>query len=170
MQLGTLFGGVYCLFGGAAPGFGSAVPGFGVGVPRLGGVIPGLGVTLPSLGEGVPTFGAALPSAGRKAPAFGAALPSLGGTVPSLGGASPRFSASPTAPVAKGAAPGSFRQGRVIPFAEGKGFKARVLEMFGDGFRALGRRAVVTGEAHRGEGMRAEADLVRISAGHQRRP
>ena len=42
--------------------------------------------------------------------------------------------------------------------------------MLGDGFRALGRRAVVAGEAHRGERMGTQADLVRVSARHQRRP
>ena len=73
-------------------------------------------------------------------------------------------------PVVERAAAGSFRQGRVIPFADREGFKAGVLEMLGDGFRALGRSAVVAGEAHRGERMRTQADPVRIPARHQRRP
>ena len=73
-------------------------------------------------------------------------------------------------PMVKRAALRSFRQRRVIPFAEREGFKARVLEMLGDGFRALGRSAVVAGEAHRRERVGAQADLVRIPARHQRRP
>src|SRR5439155_5116751 len=73
-------------------------------------------------------------------------------------------------PMLKGAALRSFRQRRVIPFSQREGFKARVLEMLGDGLRAFGRSAIVAGEAHSGQRMGTEADLVRISARHQRRP
>src|SRR5438093_10009210 len=60
-------------------------------------------------------------------------------------------------PMLKGAALRSFRQGRVIPFAQREGFKARMLEMLGDGLRAFGRSAIIAGEAHRGERMGTEA-------------
>src|SRR5438067_12940688 len=73
-------------------------------------------------------------------------------------------------PMLKGAALRSFRQRRVIPFPEREGFKARVLKMFGEGFRALGWHAVVAGKPHSGERMGTKSNLVRISARHQRRP
>src|SRR5436309_3349897 len=60
-------------------------------------------------------------------------------------------------PMLKGAALRSFRQRRVIPFPEREGFKAGVLEMLGNGFGALGRSAIVAGEAHGGERMGTEA-------------
>src|SRR5438094_8042972 len=60
-------------------------------------------------------------------------------------------------PMLKGAALRSFRQRRVIPFAQREGFKARMLEMLGDGLRAFGRSAITAGEAHGGERMGTEA-------------
>src|SRR5713101_7639819 len=65
-------------------------------------------------------------------------------------------------PMLKWAALRRFGQGRVIPFSEGEGFKTGVLEILCDGLRALGRHAVVAGEAHGGERMGTETDPVRI--------
>ena len=73
-------------------------------------------------------------------------------------------------PVLKRTALRSFRQRRVIPFAERKGFKTGVLKILGDGLRTLGRSAVVAGEAHRRERVRTQADAMRISSRHQCRP
>src|SRR5450755_2353056 len=74
-----------------------------------------------------------------------------------------------TGPVLKWTALRDLRQWRVIPFAQRKSFKTRMLKVLRNGLRALGRRAVVTWEAHCGERVRAQADAMWIPSRHHRR-
>src|SRR5437016_1482948 len=70
-------------------------------------------------------------------------------------------------PVVERAALRSFRQRGVIPFAQRKSLKTRMLKILGNGLRAFGRSAVVTRKAHRRECMRTQANAVRIPSRHQ---
>ena len=58
--------------------------------------------------------------------------------------------------------------GREVPFAQGHGVVAILLQHFGDRAGALGDRSIAAGIARRGLGDRGEADLVMVAAGQQR--